>query len=211
MMQFFSSQLCIFSHHHVYSIAFGNTGNKSTWHDQDVGGILSLAISADGTSLVTGGEDGKAMLASIVKKKERTLGLLKHRREGSLNGHVVECVGFNDVNGQAGIRLVFTAGSAGLLVVWDQQTHAMRYECRHTGGIVMAGFCSFAPMLWSCSADESACVWDSKSGALVQKYTGHTDVVLSCCAVRDERGEGGWSIVTTSDDKTCRVFYEEKK
>ena len=138
--------------------------------------------------------------------------MLKHRREGSLNGHVVESVGFNDVykGGATGIQLVFTAGSAGLLIAWDRNTLESRYECRHTGGIVMAGFCSFAPILWTCSSDESACVWDARSGESMQKYTGHTDVLLGCCAVKDDRAEGGYSIATASDDRECRIFYQEK-
>ena len=188
--------------------AFGNTSNKSEWHDKDAGGILSMSISADCTTIVTGGEDGSARLATIVKKKERVIGMLKHRREGSMNGHVVEAVGFNDVCPNAGLPLVFTAGSAGLLVVWDRNSLEPRYECRHTGGIVSAGFCSFASILWTCSSDETACVWEGRSGELVGKYTGHKDVVLTCCVVKDERGKGGWSIVTGSDDKECRVFYE---
>tara|TARA_B100000795_G_C22694574_1_gene397039 strand:+ start:102 stop:653 length:552 start_codon:yes stop_codon:yes gene_type:complete len=174
-----------------------------------VGGILSLSISADCTTIVTGGEDGTARMGAIVKKKERVIGMLKHRREGSMNGHVVESVGFNDVYSEnKGIQLVFTAGSAGLLVVWDRNTLETRYECRHTGGIVSASFCTFAPILWTCSSDESACVWDSRSGELIQKYTGHKDVVLTCCVVQEEKSKGGWGIVTGSDDRECRVFYE---
>lgn len=146
----------------------------------------------------------------MIKKKERVLGTLKHRREGSLNGHVVEAVGFNDVftNSTNQVQLVFTAGSAGLLVAWDQNTLEPRYEVRHTGGIVMAGFCAFAPILWTCSSDESACVWDARSGALVQKYTGHKDVVLGCCAVKDDSDGNalGYLIATASDDRECRIF-----
>ena len=105
---------------------------------------MSLSISADCTTIVTGGEDGTARMGAIVKKKERVIGMLKHRREGSMNGHVVESVGFNDVYSEnKGIQLVFTAGSAGLLVVWDRNTLETRYECRHTGGIVSASFCTF--------------------------------------------------------------------
>jgi len=34
--------------------SFGNVGKQTSWHDQHVGGILSLAISADCTTIVTG-------------------------------------------------------------------------------------------------------------------------------------------------------------
>jgi len=86
-------------------------------------------VSSPNVFYQTGGEDGTARLATVIKKKERVLGTLKHRREGSLNGHVVEAVGFNDVftNSTNQVQLVFTAGSAGLLVVWDQNTLEPRY------------------------------------------------------------------------------------
>ena len=54
-----------------YLTAFGNTGNKTAWHDQNIGGILSLSISDDCSTIVTGGEDGTARLAIVTKKKER--------------------------------------------------------------------------------------------------------------------------------------------
>ena len=92
--------------------------------------------------------------------------------------------------------------------VFFQCALIFRYEVRHTGGIVMAGFCAFAPILWTCSSDESACVWDARSGALVQKYTGHKDVVLGCCAVKDDSDGNalGYLIATASDDRECRIF-----
>ncbi len=132
---------------------------------------------------------------------------MTHRREGALNGHVVESVGFNDVYANSALQLVFTAGSAGLLVAWDRNTLESRYEVRHTGGIVMASYCSFAPILYTCSSDETVGVWDGRSGEAIQKYTGHKDVVLSCCAVRNDKG--GYMIASASDDRECRVFYEE--
>ena len=204
MLPFFSRHpdfiLCL-------STVFGNTGNKSNWHDQDLGGILSLAASDDSSAIVTGGEDGTARLCSIAKKKERVIGMLKHRREGKLNGHVVEAVGFSP--SADALPLVFTAGSAGLLVVWDRNSLEPRFEVRHTNGVVSAGFCLFSPILWTCSADESACMWDSRSGTLLKKFTGHKDVVLGCCPVPMADTEGGVALVTCSDDKTCRVFQRD--
>jgi ribosome assembly protein SQT1 len=187
---------------------FGQTDNKTEWHDRDVGGILCLAVSDDNTTVLTGGEDGTARMVTIVKKKERYVDTLKHRREGNMNGHVVEAVGFSPSSNS--LPLVFTAGSAGLLIVWDRNTRERRYEVRHTNGVVQAGFTALAPILWTCSSDETACLWDARSGALAKTFTGHRDVILGCAALPMPGAKyGGVALVTCSDDQTCRVFWEE--
>ena len=189
---------------------FGQTDNKAEWHDRDAGGILCVSVSDDSATILTGGEDGTARMASIVKKKERYVGTLKHRREGSLNGHVVEAVGFSsDSASSSSLSLVFTAGSAGLLVVWDRNTREPRYEVRHTNGVIQAGFSRFAPLLWTCSSDESACLWDARSGGLLKKFTGHRDVILGGAEIQMPGAKHGEvALVTCSDDQTCRVFWD---
>ena len=85
-----------------------------------------------------------------------------------------------------------------------------RYEVRHTTGVVQAGFASFAPVLWTCSSDETACLWEARSGELMKKFTGHRDVILGCSAFPMPGAEhGGVALVSCSDDKTCRVFWED--
>mgnify|MGYP001465483097 FL=1 len=76
---------------------------------------------------------------------------------------------------------------------------------------MQAGFSRFAPVLWTCSSDETACLWDARSGTLVEKFTGHRDVILGCVALPMPGAKhGGVALVTCSDDQTCRVFWEDE-
>ena len=141
------------------------------WHPSDQHAILTLACSDDSSLVLTGSDDGTSRLASIVPKKERVVATLQHRREGALAGHSVESVDFS----HNGTSLCLTAGSAGLLRIWDVNTQQMRTECRHDAGIIRAKFLPDQPLILSCSVDQSVRLWDARSGKEERKWTGHTD------------------------------------
>ena len=165
----------------------------AAWHERG-SAVVNLAVNAASELLLTGSIDGSCRLAHIQNKK--VIGTLAHRREGALLGHTVEAVDFSPT-----MPWCVTAGSAGLVKVWDLSTLSTRYECSHDAGVVKAKFVAGqqSPLLATCSVDQSIRIWDERTGKSVITLTGHTNIVLNFDVV--DR-----TVVSCGDDGVVKVF-----
>jgi WD40 repeat protein len=79
-----------------------------------------------------------------------------------------------------------------------------RRHCRaagHTDGVNAAAFSSEGSRIVTASADNTARVWNARTGALDAVLAGHTDRVLGAALSRDNS-----RIVTASADNTARIW-----
>lgn len=88
------------------------------WHQT---AVTALAISADSQLVMTGGEDGRAML--VQAETGRCVGVLAGHSES------VESVSFCDV-----LPVVATASMDGFVRVWEMNSLLVRASCRHDVG-----------------------------------------------------------------------------
>ena len=75
-----------------------------------------------------------------------------------------------------------------------------------------AQFIEATSQILSCSTDEMVCLWNASSGELVERLSGHTDVVMGCSAYTVD-GKGGKKsavVVSCGDDQSCRVFNQSE-
>lgn len=60
-------------------------------------------------------------------------------------------------------------------------------------------------MLFTCSVDKTAAIWDVEAGERIKKLKGHTSFVNSCCPTR----RGVALLATGSDDGNIKVSWGE--
>lgn len=152
------------------------------------GPINCLQIHSDGNLVITGSEDKTARLVHI--HNGRVLGTLSGHLEG------VECVSLSSTQ-----PLAASGGVDGNLFLWDLQNMEVRSTLVHDDSVIRMCWHPTEPLLYSACLDGKVRKWDSRTGACVQVYGGHTDalqdLVISC--------DGGW-LMTGSDDNTVRLF-----
>jgi WD domain, G-beta repeat len=151
-------------------------------------GVTSVAISRDGTRIVTGSEDNTARVWDA-----KTFAEL-----GRLAGHTgaVYSVAFSP----DGARIV-TGSADNTARVWDAKTFAELGRLkRHTGAVWSVAFSPDGARIVTGAADNTARVWDANTFAELGRLTGHTGAVYSVAFSTD-----GHRIVTGLGDKTAQV------
>ncbi|KAJ7924656.1 peptidase C14 [Mycena leptocephala] len=156
------------------------------------GGVNCIAISADGTRLVSGSADN-----TIRVWDARTGEAIME----SIQGHtdVVESVMFSP----DGARIV-SGSSDNTIRVWDARTGeaVMKPIMGHTKLVSSVVFSPDGARIVSGSWDHTIRVWDARMGDAVMKpIQGHTNCVQSVAFSPD-----GARIVSGSDDRTIRVW-----
>jgi len=131
--------------------------------------VRSVAISADGSLVLTGGRDGKAVLWNAADAT-----ILR-----TFDAHTAATSGISDVDISVDGTRILTAGSDDdLLKVWNaSNTSAPTALLAGHTSIVKSG--RFSPdaagaQVVSTSNDNTAKVWDATTGALIATFIGHT-------------------------------------
>ena len=184
-------------------VTAGNGGTARLWDAQtgqelaqfvDVakGFVNAVALSADGQSLVTGGDDEKAQKAYLwnVGTGQQLRSFVGHA------GQITSMAFSPDGN------YVLTGGADKTARLWD--THSGREVRQLTGHGHWVQGVAFSPdgtLLLTTSHDKTARLWNVESGQVVRTLTGHTGPVTGAVFSPDGR-----SILTGSYDKTARLW-----
>jgi len=152
-------------------------------------GVVSLAINADDTLILSGSSDSKACLTRVDSGKI----------VNKFTGHTesVETVAFAPT-----LPLVVTGSLDNKVIIWDANTTQQRQICQHDDGIVKVKFhTQHSELLYTASLDSAIRLWDIRSGTRIRKWTGHLDNILDF-----DLHPSGDIILSASEDKTVLVF-----
>ena len=168
----------------IANIWDAHTGTERFTLIGHTGIINDCAISADGSTIVSGSADGKLKVWDTHTGKELPT---------TFTGHML------DVNSCAistdGSFIV--SASHKTLKVWDAHTGAERFTLiGHTGIINDCAISADDSFIVSTSSDKTLKVWDAHTGAERFTLTGHTDSVNSCAISAD-----GSFIVSAPNDR----------
>mmetsp|Transcript_13152 Transcript_13152/g.15342 ORF Transcript_13152/g.15342 Transcript_13152/m.15342 type:complete len:466 (+) Transcript_13152:106-1503(+) len=183
-----------------------------TGHDWHEAGVVSLALHPTEPIIAAGGQDGTVRFGRLDKRK--ALFGLNHNNEnpkvlvpGSNVGSrmmrededeiccSVESISFAD-NGS----LFASAGTDNTVKIWDLNTQTCRHVLKHNDSVVKVMFIPGTCSVITCSSDKTARLWDARSGNQVKVISIHSDMILDFAY-----DAAAHVLVTSSDDKTCRV------
>ena len=151
--------------------------------------VGSVAVTADGSRIVTLSDDGTARVWDANTGAE-LLQLKGH--EGSVLGVAVTADGSRIVTG--------SSDATGR--VWDAHNGAELLQLKgHDGFIRCVAVTPDGARIVTGSDDKTARVWDAHTGAELLQLKGHDGSVLGVAVTPD-----GSRIITGSDDKTARVW-----
>ncbi|KAJ9077545.1 60S ribosomal subunit assembly or modification protein [Entomophthora muscae] len=161
------------------------TGADARFHQS---AITNLAISDDSTLILSGSVDATAKLITLAAGEIIS----------SFENHTdsVETIGFAH-----SMALAATGSVDGNINIWDTTTLRLRQTCKHEDSVIKLIWHPTAPFIYSCSVDQTVCMWDARTGACVRKWQGHQDSVLALALSPD-----GSFVVTGSDDGNSLVF-----
>jgi WD40 repeat protein len=150
--------------------------------------ITTLTASPDGKYVISGGDDGLAVLLDT----ESLNPLRKFQHQGPLTAAMPDPTG----------KKVLTISDDAVIHIWDAATG--KEETRllaHTNRVIAASFSPDAERLLSASLDKTAKLWDLSTGRLLSNLVGHTDAVSAATFSPDGR-----LLVTGSWDGTAKIW-----
>ncbi|MCI0387863.1 MAG: AAA family ATPase [Acidobacteria bacterium] len=154
-------------------------------------GINSVAVSPDGKTLATGGNDKTIWLWDLVTHKP----LGDPLRGGDLGR--VHSVAFSP-NG----KLLVSGGSDNKVLLWDVEKRERIGQLEaHERYVMSVAFSPDGKTVASGSKDKHICLWDVAGRKLLAKLTGHGDTVTSVAFSPD-----GKTLASGSRDKTIRLW-----
>lgn len=174
---------------------WGRSGNEpmdvfeADLHAEDGhrGGVLSLAVSKDGSKLLSGGRDGTMRLWDLQQRTQKRI----------FRGHRgwVQAVAFAGDTGEA-----LSASRDGTVRRWNLESGEVLAELDH-GGRVMALACTDdGDTVFAGGTDNDISVWTA-DGEQITRLTGHAATVNSL-ALSSENAH----LVSASDDSTLLVW-----
>ena len=182
----------------VWDLATGAPiGEPFTGHP---GGVRSVAVTPDGTRIITGGEDGWVRVHEVSASgaPAELIIVSDHARDGGSIAMTSMAVTPD------GTRII-TGSSRGTVLVWDLATGTPVGEplTGHTGGARSVAVTPDGTRIITSSVlDGAVRVWDLATGAPIgEPLTGHTGDVTSMAVTPD----GTW-IVTSGVDGAVRVW-----
>jgi WD40 repeat protein len=159
-------------------------------HDQNAGGVSSVAYSPDGKRIVTASTDGTAKVWDA-ENGHLLLTLYGHKA-------LVESAFYSPI----GDRIV-TASDDYTAKVWDAQTgHSLVALIGHSCAVNSAVFSPDGKRIVTASDDHTARVWDVSSGRLLFPLDPKDKIPVDYAAYLPD----GSRIVTASDDGAVRVW-----
>jgi len=165
------------------------TFSGHNWHSLP---LTCLKVKSDSNLFITGSEDSHACVGNIATGKPLA----------KLTGHTasVESVGFSIKQN----NFAYSGSMDGSLKIWDLNTQQCRTTCVHDEATEEHGVTRIVSLdhrVVTASTDAVIRLWDERTGECVRRLQAHRDVVLDIVASLD-----GTSIISSSDDTSCRVF-----
>ena len=165
------------------------------------GNVYSLSVSEDGQRLLIANSDERTVrLWNLASGKE----LETPQPDGKLGPLI-------DMNVRGGLlwSTTFVPGSEDVLTVggsesrlWDVKTGREKMSFSPHGAVASARFSPAGDMIVTGSWDNSAKVWDAKTGKVIRKLEGeHSSFVNTATFSKD-----GQCVLTASDDGTAKVW-----
>ena len=151
--------------------------------------VHSVAYSANGHLLASGGEDGAALVWDTVTGRE--FRMLK------LDSGVVSAVSLSPDG-----TLLAAGAHDGTVVIWETATGRMLHVLKgHSGPVNSVSFTANGRTIASGSADHSIKLWDAAAGSELKTLSGHRDAVTSVAFSPDDR-----MLASGSVDKTIKLW-----
>ncbi|XP_041373998.1 angio-associated migratory cell protein-like [Gigantopelta aegis] len=158
--------------------------------------VVSLACHHDNVLIVSGATDNTAKLINTETGKVVATLPCSGKPGAAAESESVEAVGFSPV-----MPWVATGNLTGELEIWDLSSHIVRQRCHHERGIVKLMWDKESPFVYTASLDGQLQLWDARNGEIIKQWKGHTAEILDF-----DISFKGHIIITTSEDKTARVF-----
>ncbi len=156
---------------HNTNFAFSNL-EKSTFAEV-LGGIYSIALSSDGSLLLTGGDDGEIRLWDFEKARQYL----------SWSTFWIFSVAFSPDN-----KIVASGTADGTIGLWDAKTgQSLKILQGHTNLIFSIAFSPDGKILVSGSTDGTVRLWDVHTGECTKVLEGLSQAVLSVAFSPDGR------------------------
>lgn len=166
-------------------------------------GIACLALSSDGSSALTGSEDGTAKITALATGRVGTtlapepLKATNDDEDEEMVPGGIEAVAW--VGSLPGVAV--TGGLDGRLIAWDTAAANARAVCPHPDGITRISVHPTNPIVLTACLDGCVRAWDVRTGACQFVFRGFTapvqDLALS---------PSGDMVVAGAEDGTARVF-----
>ncbi|HEY1314646.1 MAG TPA: caspase family protein [Steroidobacteraceae bacterium] len=151
--------------------------------------VHSVAFSANGRLLASGGEDGAALVWDVATRRE--FRMLK------LDSGVVDAVSLSPDG-----ALLAAGTHDGTVVIWEIATgRALHVLKGHSGAVNSVAFTSNGRMIASGSADHTVKLWDAAAGTELKTLSSHRDAVTSVAFSSDDR-----MLASGSVDKTVKLW-----
>lgn len=151
-------------------------------------GAFALDFSPDGTRIVVGCTDKKAMIYRVSD------GALLHSFVA--NGTWVMAVDWS-----ADGKFIATAGNDNTVKIWDSTGVLQKTLTGHTGATQAVRFTADGVYVVSGSKDDKLKIWDVASGTLVRTLSGHAGDVMSV-----DVSDDGMIVASGSADTTIRLW-----
>jgi WD40 repeat protein len=158
-------------------------------HQYHTDGLTCLAISSDSNLAITGSKDGSVHVVNITTGKV----------VNSLPSHTdsIECVACAPSDPWAAA----TGSMDKKLIIWDLHYSVARHTCEHEDGVTCMTWIGESQYLATGCADGKVRIWDSRNGAHIQTFNGHSDPVLSLSVSRNRE-----FLVSAAADHSALVF-----
>ncbi|WP_333237885.1 TIR domain-containing protein, partial [Microcoleus sp. AT13-A5] len=153
------------------------------------GSVLSVALSLDGKTIVSGSQDGTVRLWDTSGK---AIGQPFKGHEGSVLSVALSLDG----------KTIVTGGGDGTVRLWDTSGKAIGQPFKgHKGEVNSVAFSPDGKTIVSGSSDKTVRLWDTSGKAIGQPFKGHENTVKSVAF-----SPNGKTIISGSWDKTVRLW-----
>lgn len=153
-----------------------------------MGDVYSVAMTPDGSMVVSGGADG------CVRLWDPRTGVCIQNLVGHSSPVAGVCI-------SADGRLVFSASADTTIRVWDLSNGQCLHVLAHGWSMRAVAASEDGTWLVAASMDKTLSLWHVPSGRRIRTLTGHTDGVLGVAMATD-----GSLCVSSSEDTTLRVW-----